>query len=369
MNSTNVPVPKKSPTHDSDVLNSIYAVIFDDFPVPVLLLDMDGRIVYRNALVRELIEPEKQITGVRLGVLLGCSGCSLEDAITAALHDEVGMGSCRISRVTSGMSEAVDLQVWAKSVFLGADKRILLTLMDTSLDKRMADLERSFFHDILNIASGLKSIHEGLGNMDIPPELKGLILSAKWSSRQLIREIESQKIIIDAEKNGLDLVLCSVQSEGLLEEIIRLYESHPAGEGKRVEVSEASQTVVLKSDPVLLKRVIGNMLKNGLESSATGETVIVGCRRLGDRIHFWVRNESCIPEETQSSIFQRSFSTKGRDRGIGTYGIKLLAERFLGGRVTFHSDREEGTIFTLSLPVNGPVAARPPRGRTAAAGG
>ena len=58
-----------------------------------------------------------------------------------------------------------------------------------------------------------------------------------------------------------------------------------------------------------------------------------------------------MPDEVQLQLFQRSFSTKGQTgRGIGTYSMKLLGERYLGGRVEFISRHPEGTTFTLSLP-------------------
>jgi sensor histidine kinase regulating citrate/malate metabolism len=48
-------------------------------------------------------------------------------------------------------------------------------------------------------------------------------------------------------------------------------------------------------------------------------------------------------------LFQRSFSTKGNGRGIGTYSIKLLTENYLKGKVSFFSNEEEGTVFSIEL--------------------
>jgi sensor histidine kinase regulating citrate/malate metabolism len=50
-------------------------------------------------------------------------------------------------------------------------------------------------------------------------------------------------------------------------------------------------------------------------------------------------------------MFQRSFSTKGSDRGLGTYSMKLLGERYLHGEVEFTTSQEEGTTFRLILPL------------------
>ena len=45
------------------------------------------------------------------------------------------------------------------------------------------------------------------------------------------------------------------------------------------------------------------------------------------------------------------FSTKSSTgRGLGTYSMKLLGERYLGGAVSFSSSAEHGTVFTFELP-------------------
>jgi CheY-like chemotaxis protein len=53
----------------------------------------------------------------------------------------------------------------------------------------------------------------------------------------------------------------------------------------------------------------------------------------------------------QLQMFQRSFSTKGRGRGIGTYSVKLLTEKYLKGRVAFTSDPLTGTTFSVMVPL------------------
>ena len=52
-----------------------------------------------------------------------------------------------------------------------------------------------------------------------------------------------------------------------------------------------------------------------------------------------------FPVDAQLQIFQRSFSTKGSGRGVGTYSIKLLGEQYLRGRVGFTSSETDGTAF------------------------
>jgi len=64
----------------------------------------------------------------------------------------------------------------------------------------------------------------------------------------------------------------------------------------------------------------------------------------------WVRNPTVMPRDVQLQVFQRSFTTKGSGRGLGTYSMKLLADRFLNGKVSFTSVAGIGTEFRITIP-------------------
>jgi signal transduction histidine kinase len=100
----------------------------------------------------------------------------------------------------------------------------------------------------------------------------------------------------------------------------------------------------------LVARILGNLVKNALEASPAGAEVTVRGEARGGHPEFTVHNPGAMPAEVQHQLFQRSFSTKGRDRGLGTYSVKLLAERYLGGRVSFESTPDRGTTFRVELP-------------------
>ena len=67
---------------------------------------------------------------------------------------------------------------------------------------------------------------------------------------------------------------------------------------------------------------------------------------------FRVANPSVMPPDVQNQVFQRSFSTKGENRGLGTYSMRLLTERYLKGHVSFTSDKAHGTVFRVRLPLD-----------------
>jgi sensor histidine kinase regulating citrate/malate metabolism len=94
------------------------------------------------------------------------------------------------------------------------------------------------------------------------------------------------------------------------------------------------------------------MLKNAREASGRGDTITVSIESGGGYVQVMVHNPAVMPPEVCSQVFQRSFSTKGAGRGLGTYSMKLLANRFLGGDVTFRSEEGFGTGFTLKVPAS-----------------
>jgi hypothetical protein len=98
-------------------------------------------------------------------------------------------------------------------------------------------------------------------------------------------------------------------------------------------------------------RILLNMAKNAAEATPDGGSIEVICRKGDEIASFSIHNKGIIPDDIRLQIFQRSFSTKGYGRGLGTYSMKLFGENYLKGRVYFTSDEKEGTIFTVEVPI------------------
>ena len=167
----------------------------------------------------------------------------------------------------------------------------------------------------------------------------------------LVEEIRGQKILVSAENRTLSVQRELIESHDLAERLIHQFEGQEVARGRTLAIAGFSESFTFVSDDSLVRRVLGNMVKNALEASPAGATVTIGFRPGTDgRVRFEVHNSSAIPAHIASQVFQRSFSTKGDDRGLGTWSMKLLAEDYLGGSVDFQSSAETGTIFTLALP-------------------
>jgi len=119
--------------------------------------------------------------------------------------------------------------------------------------------------------------------------------------------------------------------------------------GKNIVVSECQDHISFESDPILLRRVLNNMVKNALEASTSGQTITIAVTKIDQKLKFSVHNTKFIPRNIEMQVFMRSFSTKGTQRGLGTYSMKILGEQHLGGIVDFTTSETDGTTFFIIL--------------------
>jgi signal transduction histidine kinase len=142
----------------------------------------------------------------------------------------------------------------------------------------------------------------------------------------------------------------TIPAARLLKSIALLMERHEVAESRQVLVEPVDPSLSPHTDPTLIHRILVNLTKNALEASPKGEQVSLGAEAWAGGVRFWVKNQAMMPKQVRLQIFQRSFSTKGAGRGLGTYSVKLITERYLQGQVSFTSTPEEGTIFYVDLP-------------------
>jgi sensor histidine kinase regulating citrate/malate metabolism len=92
------------------------------------------------------------------------------------------------------------------------------------------------------------------------------------------------------------------------------------------------------------------MIKNALEASEEYESIYVTIKTNDNQCSINISNSKVIPYKMQDKIFNKGYSTKGNGRGLGTYGSKLLINKYLNGNITFSSGKDIGTTFRIVLP-------------------
>lgn len=342
---------------------------FDAVPNAVAILNRQRQVVYANPAFCSYVDAAgmEEIVGARIGEALTCvhsdleeGGCGTSDycttcgALHAMLQAQQGKRSvkeCRITRRRGGELEAVDLRVWATPFEVESQPFTIFAATDIADEKRRAVLERIFFHDIRNTAGVIFGVAELMrAGMPDTAELNfhDLLLHA---SQKLLDEINAQQQLLAAERGELVVTLAPLLTRDLLQQVVSMYAQHDVGRQRHVQINPTADQLLIQSDETLLGRVLGNMLKNALEACAAGDTVTASCKQVGETVQFAVHNPTVMPQNVQLQVFRRSFSTKGGNRGLGTYSIKLLTEQYLHGTVSFVSTAETGTIFTAVFPI------------------
>jgi signal transduction histidine kinase len=332
------------------------------------VIDKNRQIVYANNELLKLLglNSLEPILGKRPGEFVSCihlgennAGCGTTNAcaycgavnviIESQRTGKKAMRETQISSVIDGKHRSWDLNVISTPVNFGGEIFYILILQDISDEKRRTSLERIFFHDLLNSVGSLNGLLNILREETDPAEIRELINLSEEISRNIVDEILMQRQIRAAENNELKVKIESVNSIEILDSSIAKISFHEAVKTRSVRIADDSVNIDFETDRVLLQRVIINLLKNALEATEMNGTVLVGVRKEENKVVLWVKNDKLIPMDVQFQLFQRSFSTKGSGRGLGTYSIRLLTENYLNGNVSFVSNETDRTIFRITL--------------------
>jgi signal transduction histidine kinase len=334
---------------------------------PTAILDARRQVVFANDAFRGLSGAPSVdgLYGGRPGEILGCvhaeRGCgdsewcefcgALQAFQEARSTGRPAVRECHIDAEAAERSALLDFSVRATPFAIADHHYVMLSFTDISHQKRRMALEKIFFHDILNTASSLRVYVDLLRRGAADDASRALIARLATVCDTLEEEIQGQRILVSAENGTLKPQRNLIEAREMARQLKAQAEGMEIARGRTVALAAFSEPFTLIADDSLVKRILGNMLKNALEASPEGATVTIGFRRDPEgNAAFTVHNPTSMERAVQRQVFTRYFSTKGRDRGLGTWGMRMLAEDYCHGRVGFRSSPEEGTTFTLTLP-------------------
>ncbi len=336
----------------------------------LFILDHDRRIIFFNRRFASFAESNQlnPTTGVRPGDIFRCVNalenadvcgetkfcryCGAYQAITNATEGERQIEQCRI-KAENGL--AYDLKVSTTKLNIGNNLFTLFCVLDVSAEHRKQALEKIFFHDINNLAGGLTLIVDFIDSYAKRNDINAIkettpLLTGAMSS--LNNELRSSYMLALAEKDELDVMAEQCNIQKVLVSVASFFKETTLDKSIKFIIESDREETFVNTDENILKRVVTNMTKNAIEASEDGDSIVMGNRLTEDRLIIYVQNNYVMKEETKASIFQRSFSTKGIGRGLGTYSMRLLTERYLKGAVYFSSTEETGTVFYIEIPLS-----------------
>jgi PAS domain S-box-containing protein len=107
---------------------------------------------------------------------------------------------------------------------------------------------------------------------------------------------------------------------------------------------------LLNSDLSMLKRVLVNLIQNAVQAMPKGGKLTLNAYKEENSIVVAVKDNGVgIPEAIKNKLFAPMFTTKSKGQGFGLAVVKRMIEA-LGGNVSFESQEDKGTTFTIRLP-------------------
>ncbi len=256
---------------------------------------------------------------------------------------------CRVIKNDKFCSLQLDLEFTVTP--FAENRYIIISVKDITEKKRKELLERIFFHDIINIAGSLSGVLK-LFPLLIAEEKEEYLKIANSLTGQIIDEIKAQQQMVKAERGELEIHPEKIMMAPFLRKIRDQVRFNQVAYEKKVEIEDHTQNILFRTDEILLTRVLINMAKNALEAVPHGGNILIKARSTETLVIFEVFNNSYMSKEVQMQLFQHFYSTKGKNRGIGTYSMKLIGERYLRGNIGFTSTAEDGTLFFIEIPIS-----------------
>ena len=223
-------------------------------------------------------------------------------------------------------------------------------------DEMKTEFIRSVSHEIrtpLNIINGFTQVLTEEGSEFEPSERKGIADTISKNTSHITSLVN--KMLALANEHTKDL-LKDVDVCDALDICHRAISAMPAVDQTKIKVElkdlaeGEDKKLVTNSDSLL--QMLGNILENATKFTEQGY-IRLTLKKDTDFFHFTIEDTGCgIPSDKISTIFDRFVKVDEFKEGLGL-GLAYCHETVekLGGTLTLDKTSDEGTTFTLSLPI------------------
>lgn len=164
--------------------------------------------------------------------------------------------------------------------------------------------------------------------------------------------------LLDISKLDAGVVIPQIQTcdvHGMLERVTADYQMLASIKNIRLIVRSCAGYVT--SDPMLLERILMNLVSNAVRYTYPNGCVLIACRRRGRFLRIEVRDNGIgISRNDQENIFREFFQLAqpqldvNKGLGLGLSIVDRLA-KLLGHRIELRSALDKGSVFSLEVPI------------------
>lgn len=201
-------------------------------------------------------------------------------------------------------------------------------------------------------------ILEGYTGNKLPKkEARMLRAAQKGNDKQLkiindllyVAEIDAKEIIL--RKEQVDLA-------SLINEVISQYRTESKARLREISFSKPRKKIVTQADPHRLHLALKHLVDNAHNYSSLDKKIMIKLSQSVKGIHIQVKDEGIgIESKDIRRIFGKftrlsnQLSIEAGGAGLGLYLSKKIIRQH-GGNITITSDKEKGSVFTVTLPTD-----------------
>jgi len=205
----------------------------------------------------------------------------------------------------------------------------------------------------------LSLLAEALHEAKLPAHERHLIANVRRTV-DVMEELFDE--LLDVSRLDAGVITARVESFALAPVLDRLRMQYaPIASRKGLSLRVMTTSIGVRSDPILLARILGNLLANAIRYTEKGG-IVLGCRREEEgadirgraRIEVWDTGHG-IPADKHAEVFQEFAQLENANReprkGLGL-GLAIVARLalLLDHRVALRSVVGRGSMFSVSLP-------------------
>jgi signal transduction histidine kinase/CheY-like chemotaxis protein len=238
------------------------------------------------------------------------------------------------------------------------------TTLERKVDERTRELELANLAKSRFIAVASHDLRQPLHALGLfVGQLRGHVPSS--AGRQLVERIDGAVVNMNELFAAL-LDISKLDAGALVPNVTEFPASHllkrmdatfaAAARAKGLWLHVVKSSLWVRSDIILLERILQNLVSNAVRFAADGR-VVIGCRRRGDELCIEVCDSGPgIPKDRQRDIFGEFTQLDGphqdRQRGLGL-GLAIVDRlcRLLGHRVELASTPGKGSRFSIFVPL------------------
>jgi signal transduction histidine kinase len=226
------------------------------------------------------------------------------------------------------------------------------------------EFSQMLVHDLKTPLTTINGYLTLLSKTDLDDDQQELVAGVNRGTKNTLALVTQLLDIARLTEGRLELRLEEVEVEPLLRSCARELQPWADMEEKPISIQIASTFPPFMADIGLLRRMLVNLISNAIKHTPPRTAIILGAESDGTVVRIFVRDTGPgIPEDVQRRLFERFAASGDTNRAQANTGLGLtfckLATEAQGGSIDVDSVPNQGTTFTIVLPLAPLQAAAP----------